>query len=79
MLNELTRFRNSSWRSQLAFTIDSYIVQPLKFPGGDIGRLSISGTVNDLAVCGAKPLGIALSLILTEGITPTTGWRPSRT
>jgi hydrogenase expression/formation protein HypE len=53
---------------RLAFTIDSYVVKPLKFPGGDIGRLAICGTVNDLAVCGAKPLAIALSLILTEGL-----------
>ncbi len=52
----------------MAFTIDSYVVKPLKFPGGDIGRLAICGTVNDLAVCGATPLGIALSLILTEGL-----------
>src|SRR5689334_9198858 len=53
-------------RGKLAFTIDSYVVQPLKFPGGDIGRLCVSGTVNDLAVSGAEPLGIALSLILAE-------------
>ncbi len=51
----------------LAMTIDSYVVEPWKFPGGDIGRLAVCGTVNDLAVSGAKPLGIALSLILTEG------------
>jgi len=53
---------------RLALTIDSYVVKPLKFPGGDIGRLAICGTVNDLAVCGATPLAIALSLILTEGL-----------
>jgi len=53
-------------------TIDSYVVQPLFFPGGDIGRLCVSGTVNDLAVCGARPLGIALSLILTEGLPKST-------
>lgn len=53
---------------KLAMTIDSYVVQPLKFPGGDIGRLAVSGTVNDLAVCGAKPLAMALSLILAEGL-----------
>ena len=52
----------------VALTIDSYVVQPWQFPGGDIGRLAISGTVNDLAVCGAKPIGIALSLILAEGL-----------
>ena len=42
---------------RLAFTIDSYVVKPLKFPGGDIGRLAICGTVNDLAVCGASRWG----------------------
>jgi hydrogenase expression/formation protein HypE len=52
----------------LALTIDSYVVQPLEFPGGDIGRLAVSGTVNDLAVSGARPLGIALALILEEGL-----------
>lgn len=54
-----------------AMTIDCYVVEPWKFPGGDIGRLAISGTVNDLAVCGAEPLGIALGLILTEGFSRT--------
>ena len=53
---------------RLALTIDGYVVQPVKFPGGDIGRLAVSGTVNDLAVCGARPLGIALSFILAEGL-----------
>ena len=57
---------------KLAMTVDSYVVQPIQFPGGDIGRLAISGTVNDLAVCGAEPLGIALSLILCEGLPKTT-------
>jgi hydrogenase expression/formation protein HypE len=53
---------------QIAFTTDSYVVQPLEFPGGDIGRLAVSGTVNDLAVCGADPKFISLSLILEEGL-----------
>jgi hydrogenase expression/formation protein HypE len=57
---------------KLAMTIDSYVVQPLFFPGGDIGRLCISGTVNDLAVSGATPLGIALSFILGEGLSKGT-------
>jgi hydrogenase expression/formation protein HypE len=52
----------------LALTIDSYVVQPLFFPGGDIGRLAVSGTVNDLAVSGATPLGLAFSMILAEGL-----------
>jgi hydrogenase expression/formation protein HypE len=51
------------------FTIDSYVVQPLFFPGGDIGKLSICGTVNDLAVKGAKPLYIAVSFVIQEGMS----------
>ena len=53
---------------RLAVTIDGYVVQPLKFPGGDIGRLAVCGTVNDLAVTGATPIAIALGLILAEGL-----------
>jgi hydrogenase expression/formation protein HypE len=68
VLNELLDSAILPGTERTALTIDSYIVKPIKFPGGDIGRLSICGTVNDLAVCGAKPLGIALSLILTEGL-----------
>lgn len=52
----------------LAFTTDSYVVTPLFFPGGDIGRLAVFGTVNDLVVAGAEPLAISLSLILEEGL-----------
>ncbi|BAA29830.1 hydrogenase expression/formation protein HypE [Pyrococcus horikoshii] len=51
----------------LVFTIDGHTVRPLFFPGGDIGRLAVSGTVNDLAVMGAKPLALASSLIIGEG------------
>jgi len=54
---------------RLAFTTDSYVVKPLFFPGGDIGRLSICGTVNDLAMVGSKPLGISTSFILEEGFS----------
>ncbi len=71
VLNELLDSAVMPGAERLAMTIDSYIVHPVKFPGGDIGRLCISGTVNDLAVCGSKPLGIALSLILTEGLERT--------
>ena len=53
---------------RVAFTTDSYVVKPLRFRGGDIGRLAISGTVNDLAMAGAKPLYISLGLILEEGL-----------
>lgn len=57
---------NSS--QQLAFTTDSYVVSPLFFPGGDIGKLAIHGTINDLATSGATPLGLSVSLILEEGL-----------
>jgi hydrogenase expression/formation protein HypE len=53
---------------RLAFTTDSYVVDPLFFPGGDIGSLAVNGTVNDLAVSGAKPLYLTCSLILEEGL-----------
>lgn len=51
-----------------AFTTDSFVVSPLFFPGGDIGRLAVNGTVNDLVSCGANPLYLSLSLILEEGM-----------
>lgn len=51
----------------LAFTTDSYVVSPLFFPGGDIGRLAVFGTTNDLVVAGAKPLWLSLSVVLEEG------------
>ncbi len=53
---------------RLIFTTDSFTVQPLEFPGGDIGKLCICGTVNDLAMRGARPLYISLSLIIEEGL-----------
>ncbi len=53
---------------RLAMTTDSYVVDPLFFPGGDIGRLAVSGTVNDLAVGGAKPLYLTCSMIIEEGL-----------
>ena len=52
----------------LAFTTDSYVVQPLEFPGGDIGKLAVCGTVNDLAVCGATPKALSMGLVLPEGL-----------
>ena len=54
--------------SPLAFTTDSFVVSPLFFPGGDIGTLAVYGTVNDLAVSGARPRWISLSLIIEEGL-----------
>jgi len=60
---------------RLAFTTDSYVVQPLFFPGGDIGELAVNGTVNDLAMAGARPLYLSLSFILEEGLPMTTLWQ----
>lgn len=53
---------------RLAFTTDSFVVKPIFFPGGDIGRLAVCGTVNDLAVAGAQPLYLSLAMILEEGL-----------
>ena len=52
---------------RLAFTTDTFVVQPAFFPGGDIGSLAVHGTANDLAMCGAEPLGFSLGLVLEEG------------
>ncbi|MBC7293132.1 MAG: hydrogenase expression/formation protein HypE, partial [Thermoleophilia bacterium] len=56
---------------RLAFTTDSYVVSPLFFPGGDIGKLAVCGTVNDLAVMGAEPLWLSLGFVLEEGLLLT--------
>ncbi|MFC1986030.1 hydrogenase expression/formation protein HypE [Chloroflexota bacterium] len=53
---------------RLAFTTDSYVVSPIFFPGGDIGKLAVCGTVNDLSMSGATPLYLSLSLIIEEGL-----------
>lgn len=58
----------TSLGDRLAFTTDSYVVDPLFFPGGDIGKLAVCGTVNDLAVGGAKPLYLTCAMIIEEGI-----------
>jgi hydrogenase expression/formation protein HypE len=54
---------------RLAFTTDSFVVDPLIFPGGDIGKLAVCGTVNDLAVGGARPLYLSCAAIVEEGVT----------
>jgi hydrogenase expression/formation protein HypE len=54
--------------TRLAFTTDGYVVRPLFFPGGDIGTLAVNGTVNDLAMCGARPLYLSASFVLEEGL-----------
>ncbi len=53
---------------KLAFTTDAYVVRPIVFPGGDIGDLAVNGTVNDLAMCGARPLYLSAAFILEEGL-----------
>ena len=55
-------------QTRLAFTTDSYVVSPLFFPGGDIGTLAVTGTVNDLAMCGARPLALSTAFIIEEGL-----------
>ncbi|MCX6905606.1 MAG: hydrogenase expression/formation protein HypE [Verrucomicrobia bacterium] len=57
---------------RLAFTTDSYVVHPLFFPGGDIGTLAVNGTVNDLAMCGARPRWLSCGFILEEGLPMAT-------
>jgi len=56
---------------QLAFTTDSYVVSPIFFPGGDIGKLAVCGTVNDLSMSGARPLYLSISLVIEEGFPLT--------
>lgn len=54
-------------KQKLLFTTDAFIVDPIFFPGGDIGKIAACGTINDLAVMGAKPIGISLSIVMEEG------------
>jgi len=58
----------SAGAGEIAFTTDSYVIQPLEFPGGDIGKLAVCGTINDLAVIGAKPVALSLAMVLEEGL-----------
>jgi hydrogenase expression/formation protein HypE len=53
---------------RLAFTTDSFVVSPLRFPGGDIGELAVNGTLNDLAMMGARPLALSLAYVIEEGL-----------
>ena len=66
-ISDLAKYGN-----QLAMTTDSYVVDPLFFPGGDIGKLAVTGTVNDLAVGGAKPLYLTCGMIIEEGFNVET-------
>ena len=61
--------------ARLAFSTDSFVISPLFFPGGDIGSLAVHGTVNDLAMCGARPLALSTAMILEEGLPMETLWR----
>jgi hydrogenase expression/formation protein HypE len=64
----LPELDDSGTVNELAVTTDSFVVKPIRFPGGSIGELAVNGTVNDLAVSGARPLALALSLVLEEGL-----------
>lgn len=61
--------------ARLAFSTDSYVVRPLFFPGGDIGELAVNGTVNDLSMCGARPLHLSCAFIIEEGLPMEDLWR----
>jgi hydrogenase expression/formation protein HypE len=80
--SELDRRHDSAvlpWdRGRIALTTDSYVVHPLFFPGGDIGSLAVHGTVNDLAMSGARPLYLTAGYILEEGLPMETLWRAAR-
>ncbi len=60
---------------RIAFSTDSYVISPIFFPGGDIGKLAVHGTVNDLSMCGARPLYLSCGFILEEGIPMEDFWR----
>ena len=70
---ELRRLEDASFITdtddRMVMTTDSYVVSPLFFPGGDIGKLSVCGTVNDLATAGAKPVALSVGLIIEEGFS----------
>ncbi len=59
----------------IAFSTDSFVISPIFFPGGDIGELAVNGTVNDIAMCGARPEYLSLSFILEEGLPMEDFWR----
>jgi hydrogenase expression/formation protein HypE len=70
-MEDQARFRLSELAvhgDRLAMTTDSYVIHPLRFPGGDIGKLAVCGTINDLAVGGAKPLYLSCAVIIEEGL-----------
>ncbi|HZZ20206.1 MAG TPA: AIR synthase related protein, partial [Opitutaceae bacterium] len=62
-------------QGRLAFSTDSFVVSPIFFPGGDIGTLAVNGTVNDLAMCGARPLHLSVAFIIEEGFPMADLWK----
>jgi hydrogenase expression/formation protein HypE len=68
ILKELSDSASINYKEKLAFTTDSFVVNPIKFPGGDIGKLAVCGTINDLVMLGAIPEYLSLALILEEGL-----------
>ena len=72
VLSQMEDQATLAWEGgRLAFTTDAFVVRPLFFPGGDIGKLAVNGTVNDLAVGGARPLFLSAAFILEEGLLLT--------
>ena len=65
----------SAGGTQFAFSTDSYVINPIFFPGGDIGKLAVNGTVNDLSMCGAHPLYLSSAFIIEEGLPMVDLWR----
>ena len=71
------RRRRVRWTARGSrMTTDSFVVTPIRFPGGSIGELAVNGTVNDLAVSGARPLALSLALVLEEGLPARTSCAP---
>ena len=68
----MTELADAATVEGFALTTDAFVVKPLRFPGGSIGELAVNGTVNDLAMAGARPLALTLSLILEEGLPAET-------
>src|SRR5579864_4972955 len=66
-MDDAATFAVNGTGQRLAFTTDTYVVSPLFFPGGDIGKLAVNGTINDLAMAGAEPLYLSAGFILEEG------------
>ena len=67
-MDDAATFGIDGMGQRVAFTTDTYVVSPLFFPGGDIGKLAVNGTVNDLAMCGARPQHLSVGFIIEEGL-----------